>query len=168
LFLVEGLVLMLLGIGAILIPALASIAVAVFMGWLFLIGGLVGLATTLMGRYAPGFVWSLISALVAIGAGVMLLASPVFGAVSLTLVLAAYLGFEGVVLIFYAIDHRRQLSARWAWLVVNGLIDIGLAVAIIWLLPGAALWVLGLFLGIDFFFGGAALTAMALAARNPA
>lgn len=167
LFLIEGIVLMVLGAGAVLIPVVASLAAAIFLGWLFFVGGIVGLLTTLSaGRSAPGFWWSILSALVTIGAGVLLVGWPVGGAFSLTLVLAAYLGAEGLISILYAIEHRRQLSARWGWLIVNGVIDLVLAATIIWLLPLAALWILGLFIGIDFIFGGASLIAMALAARR--
>ena len=69
LFLVEGIVLVILGIGAILVPVLATLAVSIFLGWLFLVGGIVGAVTTLMGRHAPGFWWSLISAIITIVAG---------------------------------------------------------------------------------------------------
>ena len=166
LFLIEGIVLMILGIGAVLIPAVASLAVAIFLGWLFLAGGIVGAVTTLMSRRAPGFWWSLISAAITIVAGLYLIGWPFAGAVSLTIVLAAYLVAEGIASMLFAYDHRRQLSARWGWLFLNGIIDVLLAGIIVWLLPLAAVWALGLMVGIDFIFGGASLVAMALAARN--
>jgi uncharacterized membrane protein HdeD (DUF308 family) len=168
LFLVEGIVLMVLGVGAILVPVLATVTVAIFLGWLFLIGGTVGLVTTLMGRHAPGFWWAILSAIVTIVAGLLLVGWPLTGAFSLTLVLAAFLAADGVISIVYALEHRRQLSARSGWLIVNGVLDLALAVVIFWLLPGAAFWVLGLFIGIDFLFGGASLIGMALAAHRPA
>jgi uncharacterized membrane protein HdeD (DUF308 family) len=167
LFLIEGIVLILLGIGAVVVPAIASIAVAIFLGWLLLIGGVVGLVTTLGGRHAPGWIWSLLSAIVTIAAGAVMLGFPLVGAVSVTIVLAAYLVAEGLMSMLIALDHRRGLGSRWGWLFLNGAIDIVLAVMIVWLIPGAALWVLGIIVGIDFLFGGAALIGMALAARHP-
>jgi uncharacterized membrane protein HdeD (DUF308 family) len=166
LFLVEGIVLVLLGIGAILVPVIASLAVSIFLGWLFLIGGVVGAVTTLMGRHAPGFWWSLISAIITIVAGLYLVGWPFTGAVSLTIVLAAYLVAEGIASMLFAYEHRRQLTARWGWLFLNGVIDLFLAGIIIWLLPFAAVWALGLIIGIDFIFGGSSLIGMALAARQ--
>ena len=112
LFLVEGLVLVVLGLAAIVVPAIATLAVAIFVGWLFLIAGIVGLITTFMMRNAPGFWWSLLSALLSIAAGVVLVGWPVSGAVSLTLVLIVFFILEGVATIMYAIDHRRQLSGE--------------------------------------------------------
>ncbi|HYK78573.1 MAG TPA: HdeD family acid-resistance protein [Micropepsaceae bacterium] len=166
LFLIEGIVLVILGIGAMLIPIVASLAVAIFLGWLFLVGGIVGAVTTLMGRNAPGFWWSLISAAITIIAGLYLVGWPVAGAVSLTIVLAAYLVAEGIASMLFAYEHRRQLPARWGWLFLNGIIDLFLAGIIVWLLPLAAVWALGLIVGIDFIFGGASLVGMALAARD--
>jgi uncharacterized membrane protein HdeD (DUF308 family) len=144
----------------------ASLAVAIFLGWLFLIGGVVGAVTTLAGRYAPGFWWSLLSSVVTMIAGFLMIGWPFVGAISLTLVLAAYLAADGVISIFFAIEHRRQLSRRWGWMLANGVIDLALAGLIVWVLPFAAFWALGLFVGIDFIFGGASLIAMALAARQ--
>jgi uncharacterized membrane protein HdeD (DUF308 family) len=168
LFLIEGVVLIALGMGAILIPVFASLAVAIFLGWLLLMGGVVGAATTLAGRHAPGFWWSLVSAIITIIAGLLLIGWPVGGAISLTLVLAAYLATEGVVSMLYAFEHRRQLTSRWGLLFFNGAIDVVLAALIVSVLPAGALWVIGLLLGIDFVFGGASLIAVALAARNQA
>jgi uncharacterized membrane protein HdeD (DUF308 family) len=118
-------------------------------------------------RGAPGFWWSLVSAIIAIAAGVVLLLWPVNGTLSLTLVLIAFFIVEGGATILYAVDHRDQLSGRWGWMLVSGIIDIILAAIILTGLPGTASWALGLLVGINMVFGGAALIAMAMAARNP-
>jgi len=167
LFLTEGIILVLLGLGAILVPPIAGLAATIFLGWLFLIGGIVGLVATLGARRAPGFWWSVLSAVVALLAGGVLLWDPLQGLVTLTYVLIVYFIFDGVLMIALGIAHRRELSGRWQWLVLNGVIDVVLAIVIISGLPGAFDWALGLLLGIDLAFGGATLVAMALAARQP-
>ena len=83
LFLFEGIVLLILGTLAILAPVVASVAATVFFGWLLLISGIVGLITTFRARQAPGFWWSLASALLGIIAGGLLLVWPVQGTLSL-------------------------------------------------------------------------------------
>ena len=166
LFLTEGIVLVVLGVLAIIIPPIATIAVTIFLGWLFLISGVVGLVTTFWARHAPGFWWSLLSAVLAIAAGIVLLGWPVPGAVSLTLLLIAFFIIEGVLSILYAFEHKKELSGRWGWMLISGIIDLILA-AIIWGgLPGTAAWALGLLVGINMLFGGSAMIAMALHARN--
>src|SRR5690349_23451112 len=85
-FLIEGVLLVVLGLAAIIVPPLASLAVTIFLGWMFLISGIAGLALTFWARGMPGFWWSLISAVLAIGAGIILLVRPVQGTLTLTIV----------------------------------------------------------------------------------
>lgn len=166
LFLVEGIVLVVLGVLAILVPALASLAFTIFFGWLLLISGIVGLVTTFMARGAPGFWWSLLSAVLGIVAGVILLVWPVSGTLSLTYLLIAFFLVEGFASIMFAIEHRNQLSGRWGWMLVSGILDVILAVIVFLGLPWSAFWALGLLLGINMIFGGWALIGMALHARS--
>ncbi len=166
LFLIEGLVLVLLGAIAIVVPPLATLTYTILIGWVFLISGAVGLVTTFWMRHAPGFWWSLLSAVIAIFAGLLLLGWPVTGALSLTLVLTAFFIVEGIASIMYAIEHRNQLSGRWGWMLLSGIVDLILAAIIIACLPGTAAWALGLLVGINMLFGGAAMIGMALAARH--
>ena len=168
LFLAEGIILVILGIAAIALPPIATLAFTIIIGWVFLISGVVGLFTTFWARHVPGFWWSLISAIIGIAAGVVLLLWPITGTLSLTLVLIAFFFIEGIVSIMYAIEHRNQLTGRWGWMLVSGIIDLILAGIIFAGLPGTAEWALGLLVGINMLFGGAALIAMALAARHPA
>lgn len=166
LFLVEGIILLILGLGAIVLPPVATVAVEIIIGWLIFISGFMGLMTTLWMRRAPGFWWSLISALLGIVAGVVLLRWPLSGAVSLTFVLTVFLVLEGLASIMYAFDHRRELSGRWGMMLVSGAIDLILAGIIFVGLPGTAAWAIGLLVGINMVFGGSALIAMALHARK--
>jgi uncharacterized membrane protein HdeD (DUF308 family) len=166
LFLAEGIILLLLGIAAIIVPPLATLAFAIFLGWLFLISGVVGLITTFWMRHDPGFWWSLLSALLGIAAGIVLLVAPVSGVLSLTLILIAFFIIEGVVSIMYAFDHRNDLPRGWVWMLISGIIDLVLAVMIFAGLPGTAAWAIGLLVGINMLFGGVALIAMALQARR--
>src|SRR5471030_1189809 len=84
-FLFEGILLVVLGLAAMIVPPLASLAVTIFLGWMFLISGVAGLALTLWARQMPGFWWSLISAVLVVGAGIILLVQPVYGTVTLTI-----------------------------------------------------------------------------------
>src|SRR5487761_1536347 len=155
LFLIEGIVLVILGALAILVPVVATITFTILIGWLFLISGGVGLVTTLwMHTRVPGFWWSLLSALIGIAAGILLLLWPFTGALSLTLVLGAFFIVEGVASIMYAIEHRNQISGRWGWMLVSGIIDLIIAGIIIAGWPGTAAWALGLLVGINLLFGG--------------
>jgi uncharacterized membrane protein HdeD (DUF308 family) len=99
-------------------------------------------------------------------AGAALLWSPVAGLVTLTYVLSAFFIIDGVFMIALALSHRRELSAKWEWILVNGVIDLFFAGVVVSGLPGTFLWAFGLLVGIDMMFGGAALAAMALGGRK--
>jgi uncharacterized membrane protein HdeD (DUF308 family) len=166
LFLFEGILLLALGVLAVLVPAIASVAATIFFGWILLVSGIVGLYTTFRGRQLPGFWWSLVSALIGIVAGVLLLGWPVQGTFSLTSVLIAFLLIEGAVSIFYALEHRAG-SPRWGYVLASGIVDLVLGLILFAGLPGTAVWALGLLIGINMIFGGWALILMALSATDP-
>jgi uncharacterized membrane protein HdeD (DUF308 family) len=166
LFLVEGIILVLLGAAAIIVPVIATLAFTLLIGWLFLISGIVGLITTFWLRNAPGFWWSLVSGVIGIAAGIVLIRWPISGTVSLTLVLIAFFVVEGIATLMYAFEHRVQLSGRWGWMLASGIVDLILAGIIFAGLPETATWALGLLVGINLLFGGTAMIAMALAARS--
>jgi uncharacterized membrane protein HdeD (DUF308 family) len=166
LFLVEGIILIILGLAAVVIPPIATFAVEILFGWLFLISGIVGMITTLRMRQAPGFWWSLVSATLGIAAGIVLLLWPLSGILSLTLILILFFVIEGVATIMFGLEHKRELSGRWSWMLASGIIDLILATIIFAGLPGTAAWAIGLLVGINMVFGGSALIAMALHARE--
>jgi uncharacterized membrane protein HdeD (DUF308 family) len=166
LFLVEGIILLLLGLAAIVLPPIATFTVEILIGWLLLISGIVGLITTFRMRHAPGFWWALVSAILGIAAGVVLLRYPLSGMLSLTLILTVFFVIEGVASILYALEHKRELTGRWGWMLVSGIVDLILASIIFLGLPGTAAWAIGLLVGINMVFGGSALIAMALGART--
>ena len=167
-FLFEGILLAILGLAAMIVPPLASLAVTIFLGWMFLVSGIAGLVVTIWARGMPGFWWSLFSAALAVLAGGLLLAKPMQGILTLTIVVGAYFLAEGVITIMYALEHRRELSGRSSWLLISGLMDIIIAFLIISGLPGSADWAIGLLVGINLLFGGATLIGVALAARKSA
>jgi uncharacterized membrane protein HdeD (DUF308 family) len=167
LYLVEGVVLIVLGATAIALPPLATLVVTILIGWLIFLSGIIGLFTTFWMRRAPGFWWSLLSAILAVVVGVLLLAMPASGAISLTILLVVFFVIEGAASIMFALDHKRELSGQWGWMLVSGVVDLILAALIFAGLPSTSAWAIGLLVGINMIFGGVALTAMALHARKP-
>jgi uncharacterized membrane protein HdeD (DUF308 family) len=141
-----------------------AVGIALF-GWLFLAGGIAGLVTTLVMWRVPGFWWSLLSAVFTIALGVMLFAVPELGLVIVPLLLIAFFVLEGIATIMFALDHRRELSGRWEWMLASGIIDLSLAAVILIGLPATSTWAIGLIVGINLIFGGVAMIGMALAAR---
>jgi len=163
LHLIEGLLLIALGLlAAFMSPWFGT---ALF-GWLFLIGGFAGLVTTIVMWRAPGFLWSLLSAIVTIGVGGMLFALPELGIVTLTFLLISFLHVEGIATIMFALEHWRQLFGKWALMLASGVVDLLLGVVILAGLPTTSTWAIGLIVAVNLAFGGMALLGMALAERR--
>jgi uncharacterized membrane protein HdeD (DUF308 family) len=166
LFLAEGIAMILLGILAILLPPFIGLAVTILLGWLLIASGVFGILSTLITRHSSAFGWSLLSAIVTLAIGVILFAWPMGGMISLSMALAAFLALDGIFAIGMAMDHRRRLTPKWAWLLINGVVDLVFAAAIIFWLPQSAAWALGLIIGADMLIGGVTLVAMAFDARD--
>jgi len=164
-FLIEGIILVLLGIAAIVVPLIAGLAATVFLGWILLLSGILGLIATFRAQHAPGFGWAILSAIAAVIAGAALLWNPLAGLVTLTFILIAFFIIDGSLMIILSIVHRHELSGKWEWMLFNGIIDLILAAIIISGMPGTLAWAFGLLVGIDLLFGGIALIAMAMEAR---
>ena len=162
----EGALLVVLGLAAIALPLFAGLTTAILLGWVLLVAGVVGLVATVRTRGAGAFAWSLLSACVALIAGLVLLINPVAGLVTLTYVLIVYFVADGVFSVAGALSHRRELAGRWEWMLVSGLVDFVLAAVIISGLPGSFFWVVGMLVGIDLVIGGVSLIGMASASRR--
>lgn len=166
LFLVQGIIMMVLGVLAIIWPQVSTIAVDLYVGWMFLLSGITGLVTMFVASTAAAFLWSLLTAALSLFVGVLLLWHPVEGAVSLTLVLIAFVIAEGIFQVAAAIRHRQAFPDSWGWLLMSGLADLVLAAMLVWGWPSTAIWALGLIAGLNLITSGLAIFMVAAAARN--
>ncbi len=166
-FLIYGIALALLGAVAIIAPGIATLAASVLIGWVLLASGVFGLfAVFRAGSSAPGLWWNALTAVVYVLAGVALLWNPIAGALTLTIILAAYLLATGATKIAMAIGYRSTIPNAWGWMLVSGLLDVVLGGLIVSGLPGSTIWVLGLLVGISLLFTGLTLVVTALHCRK--
>jgi uncharacterized membrane protein HdeD (DUF308 family) len=166
-FLAEGVVMLALGLLAIAVPEIASLAIAILIGWLFFIGGIFRALSVVRHRGMPGFGWSLLTAVLAIVLGLVLLLRPIAGVLTLTIALVAFFIIEGVAAILLAVEHRKHLPS-WGWVLLSGLVDLLLAFLIWDGWPSSAGWAIGLLVGINMVFVGVSLIMTAFAARTMA
>lgn len=166
LFVIQGVIMMALGAVAIIWPQISTLAVDIYVGWILLLSGLVGLVTMFLAPDVPAFLWSLLTAALSLFVGLILLWHPVEGAVSLTLVLIAFFIVEGVFQIAVAIRYRDAFPDSWGWMVMSGAADLLLAAVIISGWPGAASWALGLIVGVNLITSGLAITMIAVTGRS--
>ena len=164
----QGVIMIILGVLAVAAPVIATIAIDIWVGWLFLFSGVIGLIALFSSHHIPAFLWSLITAALSIALGILLIWKPVEGALSLTFLLTAFFLVEGVFQIATSLVYRDSLPGTWGWMLASGVVDLILAGIIFAGLPGSAAWALGLLVGINLVFGGTAMIGMALAAKNAA
>lgn len=165
LFLFQGVLMLVLGMLAIAVPNISTLEIELLVGWLFIVGGFFRAATIFRKRHMPGFWWSLFSSILAVLLGAILIARPLQGIVTLTIVLMALFVVEGIAAIFVALDFRRYLH-NWIWTLLSGLINLALAYLIWRGWPNTASWIIGLCVSINMVFLGVSLIMTALAARS--
>jgi len=166
LFLAQGVVMVILGGLAVAWPALSTVAVDIYIGWLFLISGVVGLIAMFSARDVPAFLWTLLTAALSMAVGIMLLWKPNAGVISLTIVLTAFFIAEGIFQIVASLLYRDVLPGSWGWMVASGICDLILAAVIIYGWPNTADWTLGLLVGISLITSGIAIIVVAIEGRN--
>jgi uncharacterized membrane protein HdeD (DUF308 family) len=160
---IEGAVLVALGVLAVLVPFIASLAVAAIVGWIYLFAGGVRVVSSLTHR-GPNWGWSLVIGVVAMGVGIFLLAAPVAGVVTLTLVLGAYFLADAISSFVMAATIGRH-TGKSGWHVIAGVADLILAAITLFDLSYGALWLLGLVVAANLVFAGAALLTLGLTWR---
>jgi len=166
LFMFQSIVMLILGVLAIAAPVMATIAVDIYIGWLFLFSGIVGLVAMFSTKNIPAFLWTLITAALSVAVGIMLVWKPVAGALSLTLLLAAFFIAEGVFQTVTSIAYHGVIGNSWGWMLASGIADLVLAAIIIFGWPLSAVWVLGLIVGINLITSGWAILMAAFAGRK--
>lgn len=166
LFMFQGVIMIILGILAIAAPPVATLVVDLYIGWLFLISGVVGLVAMFSVRDIPAFLWTLVTAALSLALGVLLIWKPAAGALSLTVLLTAFFIAEGVFQTVTSIAYREVMADSWSWLLVSGLSDLALAAIIIVGWPMSVAWAIGVIVGVNLLTSGWAIVMMANAGRK--
>ena len=151
--------LIVLGVLAIVFPLFAGIAAAIFVGWLLVIVGVLGVVAAFAQRDTGHIGWSVASGVIAVLVGVLLLLHPLGAAVAVTLLVAAYLIFDGVVSMGYGLDQKKRGALRWRWIVGSGVVDIVLAILILALSGIGSAALIGVIIGISLIAAGVGLYA---------
>lgn len=166
LFLSQGVIMTILGVLAIIWPQISTVAVDVYVGVLFLLSGIVGLAVMFFAPTVSAFLWALLTAALSLLVGILLLWHPVEGAVSITLVLIAFFIVEGVFQTATSFAYRDVFPESWGWMLASGLADLVLAALIIAGWPGTARWAVGLIVGVNLITSGVAIMMVAIMAQR--
>lgn len=165
-YLVQGALMVLAGIFALMFPIFSFLAVAVVLGWLLIISGIVQGISLIGARNVPHFWLQLLSVVLSVVIGMMFLRDPGQGLVVLTMLLIVYFMVEGISKVIFSLTIRP--FPNWGWVLTSGLIGILAAVYLWSSLPVKAVWLLGLLLGVLLISEGAALGYLAWQVRKTA
>jgi uncharacterized membrane protein HdeD (DUF308 family) len=162
-YLLQGVLMVLGGLVALVYPLVSSVAVVVFIGWLLIITGVVQAIGLIGARHVPHFWLQLISVTLAAIIGFLFIQNPGEALVTLTLLLIVFFMVEGIAKIIFALTIRPL--PNWGWPLVSGLIGVLLSVYLL-TNPVEAIWLLGLLVGIMLITEGAALAYLAWQVRK--
>lgn len=164
LFLIEGVILMLLGIAAVVIPQFFSVVTVLFLGWIILLAGAIHVGRALFFSEMPGFgLWLVLGALQII-VGYLLIADPIAGVMTLTMMMTLFFALEGVIKIYWAFMLRPL--PQWNFVLFSGVTALLFAVVILVFWSETAHWLLGLFVGINMIILGWSIVKMSLSHKN--
>ena len=163
-YLIQGGLMILAGILALVFPAISSVAVVVFLGWLLIFSGILQAISLIGAHHVPHFWLQLVSVVLFILVGSLFLRNPGEGLLTLTLLLIVFFMVEGISKVIFALTIRP--FPNWGWVLGSGIVGILLAFYLWASIPVTAVWLLGVLLGIELICEGAALTHLAWQVRK--
>ena len=152
-----------LGSMAFTYSVLVTLASVFVLGWALVFGGLFQAMHAFKVSRWSGFLLELVMAILYVIVGLVMVAHPGAGAMSVTLLIAAFFLVRGLFRIFAG--TMLHPPGR-AWLLLSGAVTLLLGMLIWAEWPASGLWVIGTFVAIDMVFGGTWLIMLAVNARS--
>jgi uncharacterized membrane protein HdeD (DUF308 family) len=161
-----GVSLICLGMLALASPLVAAVAVSVLIAWLIVLAGIVHLVVAFHSREAGSVIWRLLVGLAYLCFGGYLIARPVAGVASLTLLLASLFLVEGIfnIVLFF----RAPSVMRSSWFLLDGIVTLLLGLLIYMQWPSSSVWAIGTLVGVSLIFSGVTRVMVSLAVRKAA
>lgn len=165
-YIVLGMVMIVVGVFALARPMVAGLALTVVVGWVLILAGAMQVVHCFMARSGGGFLFRLVLGLLYALAGLFILNNLYEGLAALTVVLGFVILMGGILRILVA---RAMTGVPGVgWLLFSGVVSIALAILIFARLPSSSEFIIGLFVGLDFIFGGWSMISVAVSARQVA
>jgi len=159
-----GIVLVILGVIAILTPALAGSAVVIVVGFILMLAGSASAVRGLQAATTTEKILGLLLGVIAALSGIAVVVNPLLGLSFLALLLAGYFAVEGMSKIILSLRYRP--TRGWVWLLASGVLSVLLG-ALIWKQwPMSGLWAVGVLVGINLVSTGLALMTLTTTMRR--
>lgn len=149
---VIGIATMVLGVMAMLAPLFTGLSVVFIIGLIVLAGGLVRLFWALRSSGSDHKELKVVVSVLTLLCGLVLTFNPVFASAVLTILLAIYFVFDGLIEI--AAGLKRRPATGWRWLLAGGIASLLLGIIAWQQYPLSGAWAIGILLGVKLFFIG--------------
>lgn len=159
-----GVLLIVLGIGAIAVPAVSTLFAETWFALILISAGAAKLVYAFQLRNQGGFIWQLLLGILYVATGIMLFVYPSTGVLTLTLLLGSFLLTEGVFELILAFRLRPQ--PNWTWVLGDGIITLLLGGMIWFQWPFDAPWLIGTLVGASVLFTGISRVMLSLSAHS--
>jgi uncharacterized membrane protein HdeD (DUF308 family) len=147
-----GILLIVAGALAVLMPGVAALATALVFGWLLVFSGVFEIAHAFQSRTQGGFGWKLASGVLTLLLGIAIVFVPLAGIASIALLVGAFLFAGGIARTVLAFRLRPRRG--WGWVLFDGLLSIALAILILLGWPASSIGFIGLLVGFSLIFTG--------------
>jgi uncharacterized membrane protein HdeD (DUF308 family) len=158
-----GILLIVIGILALLMPAIAALATALTLAWLLVFAGIVEVVHAFQMRRTRGYGWRLAAGIVTLILGLCVLFFPIAGIATLALWIGAFLFAGGIVRLILA--FRLKAAKGWEWVLLDAVVSIVIGILIAWGWPASSIPFIGLLTGFWLLFSG--IWRITLDARAP-
>jgi uncharacterized membrane protein HdeD (DUF308 family) len=163
-YLIQGALMFIAGIVALVYPIVSSAALVLFLGWILIVSGIFQGISLIGAQNVPYFWLQLVSAVLSIIVGVLFLRRPGEAVVTLALLLIVFFMVEGFAKIVFSLTIRPL--PNWGWVLASGIIGVLLSIYLLTNLSTTAIWLLGVLLGIQLICEGLALSSLAWQVRR--
>jgi uncharacterized membrane protein HdeD (DUF308 family) len=163
-YLIQGALMVIGGIVAVVYPFVSSVALVLFLGWILIISGIVQGISLIGAQNVPNFWFQLVSVVLSIIVGVLFVRRPGEAVVTLTLLLIVFFMVEGFSKLIFSLTIRPL--PNWGWVLASGIIGILLSFYLFANLTTTAIWLLGVLIGIQLICEGVALSSLAWQVRR--
>jgi uncharacterized membrane protein HdeD (DUF308 family) len=147
-----GVVLIVIGVLALMMPGVAALATALTLAWLLLFAGVVEIIHAFQTRHRSGFGWKLLAGIITLVLGLCILLFPVAGIATLALWIGALIFAGGIVRLILA--FRVRPAKGWGWVLFDGVLAIVIGGLIAWGWPASSIGFIGLLTGFWLLFSG--------------
>jgi len=162
-FLALGIAMIVLGVIALGMIPIATLATVMVLGWLMVLSGIVEAVHGFQVRGWSGMFLHLAGGVLGVLIGLLIVTHPIAGALAWTLLFASFFTVIGL---FRLIGAIRLKFPNWGWAAFDGAVTLLLGIMLWAGWPGSGIWFLGMAVGISLVLRGWSYVMLATTVRS--